>query len=71
MDPGDAYAGVDCNSVSFLNIITAGDILGKALSFVQLFSRVFGRVLNNKGFEVAKQMRQVFILSKEFIIHIS
>ncbi|XP_060551695.1 clustered mitochondria protein homolog [Ruditapes philippinarum] len=29
VDPGDAYAGVDCNSVSFLNIITAGDILEK------------------------------------------
>ena len=29
VDPADAYAGVDCNSVSFLNIVTAGDILGK------------------------------------------
>ena len=29
VDPADAYAGVDCNSVSFLNIVTVGDILGK------------------------------------------
>ena len=28
VDSADAYAGIDCNSVSFLNIITAGDILG-------------------------------------------
>ena len=31
VDPADAYAGVDCNSVSFLNIVTVGDILGKTL----------------------------------------
>ena len=31
VDPADAYAGVDCNSVSFLNIVTVGDILGKLL----------------------------------------
>ncbi|XP_067651170.1 clustered mitochondria protein homolog [Haliotis asinina] len=29
VDPGDAYNGFDCNSLSFLNIITAGDILEK------------------------------------------
>ena len=34
VDPADAYAGVDCNSVSFLNIVTAGDILGKAENIV-------------------------------------
>ena len=32
VDPADAYAGVDCNSVSFLNIVTVGDILGKQIS---------------------------------------
>ncbi|WAR03982.1 CLU-like protein [Mya arenaria] len=29
VDPADAYNGIDCNSLSFLNIITAGDILEK------------------------------------------
>lgn len=28
LDPADAYNGVDCSSLSFLNIITQGDILG-------------------------------------------
>lgn len=32
VDPADAYAGVDCNSVSFLNIVTVGDILDKKRS---------------------------------------
>ena len=42
VDPADAYAGVDCNSVSFLNIVTAGDILGKAENIV----------LDNTGSEI-------------------
>lgn len=29
LDPADAYNGVDCSSLSFLNIVTQGDILGK------------------------------------------
>ncbi|XP_064613214.1 LOW QUALITY PROTEIN: clustered mitochondria protein homolog [Liolophura sinensis] len=29
VDPADAYNGVDCNSLSFLNTVTAGDILEK------------------------------------------
>ncbi|CAG9863368.1 unnamed protein product [Phyllotreta striolata] len=29
LDPADAYNGVDCNSLSFLNAITQGDILEK------------------------------------------
>lgn len=28
VDPADAYNGVDCNSLSFLNTVTVGDILG-------------------------------------------
>jgi hypothetical protein len=28
LDPADAYNGVDCSSLSFLNVITQGDILG-------------------------------------------
>ncbi|KAH3889427.1 hypothetical protein DPMN_013481, partial [Dreissena polymorpha] len=32
VDPSDAYNGVDCNSLSFLNIITSGDILEKKSS---------------------------------------
>ncbi|XP_041348382.1 clustered mitochondria protein homolog isoform X2 [Gigantopelta aegis] len=32
VDPADAYNGVDCNSLSFLNTITAGDILEKKKS---------------------------------------
>ncbi|XP_014288289.1 clustered mitochondria protein homolog isoform X1 [Halyomorpha halys] len=29
LDPADCYNGVDCNSLSFLNVITQGDILEK------------------------------------------
>lgn len=29
IDPADAYNGVDCNSLSFLNVVTQGDILEK------------------------------------------
>lgn len=28
LDPADAYNGIECNSLSFLNTITQGDILG-------------------------------------------
>lgn len=28
LDPADAYNGVDCSSLSFLNVVTQGDILG-------------------------------------------
>lgn len=28
LEMADAYNGVDCNSLSFLNVITQGDILG-------------------------------------------
>ncbi|XP_046685827.1 clustered mitochondria protein homolog, partial [Homalodisca vitripennis] len=31
LDPADAYNGVDCSSLSFLNVITQGDILGTCL----------------------------------------
>ena len=29
MDPADAFNGVDCASLAFLNTVTNGDILGK------------------------------------------
>ena len=29
LDPSDAYNGIDCSSLSFLNVVTQGDILGK------------------------------------------
>ena len=29
VDATDAYNGTDCNSLSFLNVVTGGDILGK------------------------------------------
>lgn len=29
LDPADAYNGVDCSSLAFLNAITQGDVLGK------------------------------------------
>ena len=28
LDPSDAYNGLECSSLSFLNVITQGDILG-------------------------------------------
>ena len=31
IDTADAYNGVDCNSMSFLNVVTSGDILGKSI----------------------------------------
>lgn len=30
LDPSDAYNGLDCSSLSFLNVVTQGDILGKS-----------------------------------------
>lgn len=30
VDQTDAYGGIDCNSLSFLNTVTAGDIMGKS-----------------------------------------
>ncbi|XP_046389618.1 clustered mitochondria protein homolog isoform X2 [Ischnura elegans] len=32
LDPGDAYNGVDCSSLAFLNVVTQGDILEKKKS---------------------------------------
>lgn len=29
IDPADAYNGLDCNSLSFLNVVTQGDIMEK------------------------------------------
>jgi hypothetical protein len=36
LDPADAYNGVDCSSLSFLNVVTQGDILGMLTHSVQL-----------------------------------
>jgi protein TIF31 len=33
LDPSDAYNGLDCSSLSFLNVVTQGDILGKCFYF--------------------------------------
>lgn len=35
LDPSDAYNGVDCSSLAFLNVITQGDILGTCLERVR------------------------------------
>lgn len=32
LEMADAYNGVDCNSLSFLNVVTQGDILGMDLN---------------------------------------
>ena len=29
VDLDDAYNGIDCNSLSFLNVVTGGDVLGE------------------------------------------
>ena len=34
LDPSDAYNGLDCSSLSFLNVVTQGDILGKCFNFL-------------------------------------
>lgn len=31
LEMADAYNGVDCNSLSFLNVVTQGDILGMTI----------------------------------------
>ena len=36
LDPADAYNGVDCSSLSFLNVVTQGDILGMLTHTIQL-----------------------------------
>lgn len=35
IDYTDAYAGQECSSLAFLNVITQGDILGKDFKFLQ------------------------------------
>jgi len=36
LDPADAYNGVECSSLSFLNVVTQGDILGMLTHTIQL-----------------------------------
>ena len=38
IDSQDAYNGTDCNSLSFLNVVTAGNILGNVSLSVKDFS---------------------------------
>jgi len=33
LEMADAYNGVDCNSLSFLNVVTQGDILGMNFNY--------------------------------------
>jgi len=51
VDNQDAYNGVDCNSLSFLNAITGGDILGEwgnvLASLGVIYLEVWGDVLGN------------------------
>lgn len=37
LDPIDALNGVDCASLSFLNTVTHGDVLGKILFYFLFF----------------------------------
>ena len=32
LDPSDAYNGLDCSSLSFLNVVTQGDIPGNSIT---------------------------------------
>lgn len=36
LDPADAYNGMECNSLCFLNAVTQGDILGKQFHLLKL-----------------------------------
>ncbi len=38
LDPSDAYNGLDGSSLSFLNIVTQGDILGKCSLWSNFFT---------------------------------
>lgn len=33
LEMADAYNGVDCNSLSFLNVVTQGDLLGMKINY--------------------------------------
>ena len=55
VDPADAYNGVDCNSLSFLNTITAGDILGTHVSCN--LSSLAGRKLKLKSILSLEQFK--------------
>lgn len=41
LDPADAYNGIECNSLSFLNTVTQGDILGELSFLHELFKTNF------------------------------
>lgn len=61
VDSADAYGGVDCSSLSFLNHITAGDILGKSFCSVSLLSVLSW--LHDMGDMLGKFLFLCFVLS--------
>ena len=47
LDPSDAYNGLDCSSLSYLNVITQGDILGNQNQLYLLFLSEFVALIFN------------------------
>lgn len=61
LDPSDAYNGVDCSSLSFLNVITQGDILGTCLGLARnVPSWTTSPVLSIFEFKLAKVSKFYF-----------
>lgn len=47
LEMADAYNGVDCNSLSFLNVVTQGDILGMNFNYFN-YSNINGFININR-----------------------
>ena len=46
LDPSDAYNGLECSSLSFLNVITQGDILGTDFCIILLCNNIRSIAIN-------------------------
>ena len=46
LDPADAYNGQECNSLSYLNIIAQGDILGNSIQIIYIILFIFNTLIS-------------------------
>lgn len=61
IDYVDAYAGQECSSLAFLNVITQGDILG--LLLLLFFSFKFIQITETFSQKMLSSLRVVFCIS--------
>lgn len=69
LDPADAYNGVDCSSLAFLNVVTQGDVLGVYFVPVEIQSDyvIFTKILL-RLFLLKKFVKFIKKLGKSFYV---